>query len=118
MGEEEKRKEAAGELWRKVSKSRGRERDRARREEEKKKKKKKKRVETYPVEIPRFVRRQFEFYYRREGLRSPRDVVAVGRSETRKTREERPREKDERTRGEKAWKFQDRNCKLLLKGRG
>lgn len=68
------------------------------------------------MEIPRFVRRQFEFYYRREGLRSPRDVVAVGRSETRKTREERPREKDERTRGEKALEISRSELQTALKG--
>lgn len=43
---------------------------------------------TYPVEIPRFVRRQFEFYYRRVGLRASRDVVDR-RSGTRKERENR-----------------------------
>lgn len=62
---------------------------RARRDAEKREKKKgaerRGSGELYPVEIPRFVRRQFEFYYRREGLRSTRDIVVTGRSEARKT---------------------------------
>lgn len=51
-------------------KSEGKASSRLRKNEERKNQRK-----TYPVEIPRFVGRQFEFYYRRVGLRASRDVV-------------------------------------------
>lgn len=58
----------------------------------------------YPVEIPRFVRRRFQFYYRHEGLRSSRDGRDADLVKD-KMRDMRPK------------KFLKRNCKVCKMGR-